>query len=457
MVKRLGSLFLSFSLLIATTSCGTGGGSTSSGNGGNGGGSGGGTAGDGTINSLQHIIYTFQENRSFDHYFGKLNAYRATKGLGSDVDGLDKVTNPSNPGRDGVPINSFKMVSACTEDVSPAWNSSHAQRNHNNPDISSPSTMDGFAQTAGGFSINTAGLDVNGARAMGYYEQDTLPYYYYMATTFATSDRFFSPVMTKSEPNRMYGFAATSVGQIAVPQQSFDVKTIFSLLQDKNVTWKIYTISPNRTTIFNFFKPFSTNNQDKIVTIDQYFTDVKNGTLPSVAFIEAGAGLDEHPLANVQNGAKKMSQIINALINSSSWKSSAFIMGYDEGGGLYDHVAPLETVNPDGVPVQLTLKNQNTFSDNFTRSGFRVPLLVISPFAKKGFVSHTPMDFTAILKFIEKRWSLPTLTARDAAQPDMSEFFDFANPPWVTPPTDIPTQPAPGDPGAAPCYRNRLP
>jgi phospholipase C len=448
MVKQLGSLFLSFCLLIATTSCGGGGGSTSS-NGGNGGGG----TGTGSINSLKHIIYTFQENRSFDHYFGQLNAYRAQRGLSTDIDGLDKVNNPSNPGRDGVPIHSFKMVSACSEDVSPAWNASHAQRNHNNPDVNSPSLMDGFAQTAGGFSINSSpGPDVNGARAMGYYDQDILPYYYYMATQFATSDRFFTPVMTKSEPNRMYGFAATSVGQIAVPQRSFDVKTIFSLLQDAGVSWKIYTISPKRTTIFNFFKPFSTNHQDRIVTLDQYFTDVKNGTLPSVAFIEAGAGLDEHPLANVQRGAKQMADIINALINSSSWKDSAFIMAYDEGGGLYDHVGPLTTMNPDGVPVELTPNNPNTFSDNFTRSGFRVPLLVISPFAKKNYVSHTSMDFTAILKFIEKRWGLPTLTARDAAQPDMSEFFDFTNPPWMTPPTDIPAQPT-----SAPCYRDRLP
>lgn len=454
MVKRLGSQFLSVCLLIATTSCGSGGGSTSSGNGGGGGGTGGGTggAGTGTLQDVKHIIYTFQENRSFDHYFGQLNAYRMSRGLGADVDGLDKVTNPSNPGRDEVPIPSFKMVSACTEDVSPAWNASHAQRNHENPDISSTSLMDGFAKTAGGFSINTGGLDVNGVRAMGFYDQDILPFYYYMATQFATSDRFFTPVMTKSEPNRMYGFAATSVGQIVLPSQNFDVKTIFSLLQDKNISWKIYTISPNRTTIFNFFQPFAKNNQDKIVTLDQYFTDVKNGTLPSVAFIEAGAGLDEHPLANVQKGAKQMADIINALINSSSWKSSAFIMAYDEGGGLYDHVGPLTTVNPDGIPVQLTANNPNTFSDNFTRSGFRVPLMVISPFAKKNYVSHTSMDFTAILKFIEKRWGLPNLTARDAAQPDMSEFFDFANPPWMTPPTDIPAQPT-----SAPCYYDRLP
>ena len=81
-----------------------------------------------------------------------------------------------------------------------------------------------------------------------------------------------------------------------------------------------------------------------------------------------------------------------------------------------------------------------------------MPTLIISPYAKKGFVSHTPMDFTAILKLIQTRFGLPSLTARDAAQPNMTEFFDFANPPWMTPPTDIPAQPT-----SAPCYRDRLP
>jgi phospholipase C len=458
MYKQLGSLLLIGSLLFAT-SCGSGGGSTSQN--GNGGGSGSGNGnGTGSLQSVNHVIFTFQENRSFDHYFGQLNAYRTKNGLGADVDGLDKV-NPqpaSNPARDGSgPIAVYKMVSACTEDVSPAWNASHAQRNHDNPTVTSPSTMNGFAMTAGGFSLATSGIDVAGRRAMGYYDDSILPYYYFMATKYATSDRFFSPVMTKSEPNRMFGMAATSVGQIAVPGQTFNVKTIFGLLNDAGISWKVYTINPTGQTTLSYFQPFRNNNADKVVPIAQYYTDLEKGTLPAVAFIERGSGLDEHPNANVQTGAKLMAKIINSFIKSQYYKDSIFILSYDEGGGLYDHVGPFQTVNPDGIPPQPTANNPNSFGDNLDWTGFRVPLIVISPFAKPGFVSHTKMDFTAILKLIETRWKLPNLTARDAAQPDMTEFFDFVNVPMATPPTNIPNQPGPGDPGAAPCYRDRLP
>ncbi len=434
--------------MVYTTSCGTGGGSTTSVPG-----SGGGSTG--LQQKVNHIIFTFQENRSFDSYFGQLNTYRSAHGLGADVDGLDKVQPqpPSNPNHSGTgTIPSFEMVSACSEDVSPAWNASHAQRNHGVPDVSSPSKMDGFAATAGGFSLSTGGLDVEGVRAMGYYDDTHLPYYYYLATKFATSDRFFSPVMTKSEPNRMYAMAGTSVGQIAVPGQTFTVKTIFHLLNDANISWKIYKINPAGATTLSYFQPFASQNAGKVVSIDQYYADLKNNSLPAVAFIEHASGLDEHPAANVQTGAKLMSNIINAWMGSQYWKDSIFILSYDEGGGLYDHVAPMQTVNPDGIPPQLTVNNPNTFSDNFTLSGFRVPVIIVSPFARTGFVSHTPMDFTAILKLIETRWNLPNLTERDKAQPDMTEFFNFDNPPMPNPPTDVPTQPT-----SAPCYRNALP
>ena len=128
--------------------------------------------------------------------------------------------------------------------------------------------------------------------------------------------------------------------------------------------------------------------------------------------------------------------LITSLMQSPSWKDSVFIQTYDEGGGFYDHVPPMTEVNPDGIAPIL---GPNDFSgiDNFTLSGFRVPLLVISPFTKKNFVSHTPMDFTAALKLIETRFNLPPLTARDASMPDMTEFFDFTTNigPWATPPT----------------------
>jgi phospholipase C len=180
-----------------------------------------------------------------------------------------------------------------------------------------------------------------------------------------------------------------------------------------------------------------------VVPVSQYLTDVQAGTLPAVAFIEAGymSGRDEHPSSgtNLQSGAAYVESLINPLMSSPSWKDSVFILTYDEPGGLYDHVPPQTTVSPDGIaPKDLQPGDICTTPGgancDFTYTGFRLPLLVISPFTKKNYVSHTVADYTAILKFIETRFNIPSLTKRDAAQMDMTEFFDFKNPPWATPP-----------------------
>ena len=120
-------------------------------------------------------------------------------------------------------------------------------------------------------------------------------------------------------------------------------------------------------------------------------------------------------------------------MDSSSWRASAFILAFDEAGGFYDHVPSITGLpNPDGIPPR-DLTSTDVKAD-FTRTGFRVPMMVVSPFSRRNYVSHTPADHTAILKLIEQRFNLPSLTKRDAAQIDMTEFFDFVNPPWLNPP-----------------------
>jgi phospholipase C len=122
-------------------------------------------------------------------------------------------------------------------------------------------------------------------------------------------------------------------------------------------------------------------------------------------------------------------------------------------------VPPIAAKNPDGISPQ-DLRDRdvcnkgetNTSNCNFDRTGYRLPLMVISPFSKPHYVSHTPMDYTAVLRLIEKRFDLPNLTARDAAQPDMTEFFDFQNVPYATPPTP-PVQPV----KSGVCYNDHLP
>ena len=143
-------------------------------------------------------------------------------------------------------------------------------------------------------------------------------------------------------------------------------------------------------------------------------------------------------------------------MTSSSWHDSVFILTYDEDGGLYDHVSPRSTVSPDGIKPKDLLSTDVCSKTtgptcNFVYTGYRVPLLVVSPFAKKHYVSHTVADYTAILKLVETRFGLSSLTARDARQMDMTQFFDFTNPPWLTPP-----QP-PSQTTSGACYLNSLP
>jgi len=141
---------------------------------------------------------------------------------------------------------------------------------------------------------------------------------------------------------------------------------------------------------------------------------------------------------------------------SSYWTDTVFILTYDEFGGLYDHVSPQPAVSPDGIkprdflPGDICTKFTGPTCD-FVYTGYRVPLIVISPYSRKNYVSHTVADYTAILKLIETRFHLSPLTKRDAAQMDMSEFFDFANPPWMTPPVP------PVQNTSDPCYLDTLP
>jgi len=416
-----------------------------------------------SLNSINHFILFMQENRSFDHYFGQLNVYRAANGLPQDVDTWGPDTTPANvatagydpaTGKPGPMIPAFHMQSACSENLSSAWDESHRAFNINDRSLKNPpDLMNGFAFVEGHFAADSAAfgfgtfLDVTGKRAMGYYDSSDLPYYYFMASNFATSDRWYSPVPARTHPNRLYWMAATSQGWVVPPTQQLPAKTIFNLLDAANISWKIY-LSGTKT-YFSYFS-YSNSHKANVVPLQQYFDDVKNGTLPQVAYIESGvensklvstSAVDEHPDNNVQKGAQFAASLINPLMNSPSWKDSVFIQTYDEGGGFYDHVPPMAVVNPDGIaPI---LSSTNYPGESFTKSGFRVPMFIVSPFAKKNYVSHTPMDFTAALKLIETRFGLPGLTARDASMPDMTEFFDFSTStgPWATPPTP-PQQPA---------------
>jgi phospholipase C len=401
--------------------------------------------------NVNHIIFMIQENRSFDHYFGHLNAYRVRQGLPADVDGAP--SDASNPAANGVgTVAPFHLTTQCVEKLSPSWNETHTDINATNPPTSTlgPTPMDGFVKTAAKFATDTGLSDTQGLRSMGYFDEREIPFYYFMATQFATSDRWFSPVPSRTQPNRMFAIAASSDGLVYPPKTGTDRLTIFDVLQKAGVSWRVYAVGLRASTLEAF--PIFDAHPEGVVPMSQFFSDVASGSLPSVAFIDTGFenGEDEHPPAPIQPGAAQVARFVNALMSSPSWKDSVFILTFDEGGGFYDHVPPMPTVNPDGIKPQDLLPTD--IQGDFTFSGFRVPVIVISPFSKAHYVSHLPMDYTAILKLIETRFSLPNLTARDASQPDMStEFFDFEGAPWRNPPRP------PAQPTDAPCYFDHLP
>ncbi|MGA8530594.1 MAG: alkaline phosphatase family protein, partial [Acidobacteriaceae bacterium] len=362
-------------------------------------------------------------------------------------------------------------------------------------------------------------------------------YYYYMASQFALSDRWFSPVASKSVSNRLATFTGgTTQGLVKDPSQDdhittqLNIPTIFQELDQNNVSWKLYytdsqgfcladegtTCADNDYYPATWFTYFAYSHQylyqnpshaacttgttsstavgdptgsfcidtSKIAPLTTYYTDLQNGTLPSFVFIESGSGLDdEHPGSgqSILTGQAEVAKVINALMGSPEWSSSVFFFSYDEGGGPYDHVPPVPghtndftdaadkslyptdissiAVNPDsynpclntnpaGQPTELhcdlaagdpgaTTGDAAQVYGFAAQLGFRLPNMVISPFTRAHYVSHIPMDHTAIIKFVENRFigSSAHLTNRDAAQPNLLDFFDFTGIPWSKPPT----------------------
>jgi phospholipase C len=502
-----------------------------------------------------------QENRTFDSYFGMLNPYRAANNwtVSEDgntymVDGIDdKLTKFSNVDDEGRSFGLFSLQTTCIDDMTSAWLESYGDVNRYDFDITRPILMDGFVHTAEGYAKGGAGdgsfTDLVGMRAMGYYDQNTLNYYYYMASQFAISDRWFSPVSSKSTPNRIATMTGgTTQGLTLDPYvddgltQQLNIKTIFQELDQAGVTWKIYYSITNGgcteadgdcgpsghsgaypTTTFNDFtyaKNYVYENPQQapctaptvgsqqavgdssnsfcidtahIAPLTQYFTDVANNTLPSYAFIETAYGVsDEHPGSgqSLLMGQQQVAKIINALMQSPSWASSVFFLSYDEPGGPFDHVPPVPNssnlnsdsslgavpdissiaVNADSYEPCLPPGGTPTLHCDLrpgdpgtnpgdapaqqgfaAQLGFRLPNLVVSPFARKHYVSHIPMDHTAVVQFVENLFIGPSahLTNRDAAQPNLLDFFDFSNAPWSTPPTPPTPNAPPGNCNAA--------
>ncbi len=368
---------------------------------------------------VDHIVVLMQENRSADHYLGQLNgqgqpAYEPEPNTG----------NPDPTNLSGPPIVPFHKTSLCeVADLDHSWNGTHAEINGG--------AMDGFT------AANVNGADPNGSRTMGYYDQTDLPYYYALDNTFATGDRYFASAPTQTYPNRLYLLAGTSFGHIRNDFGNSTQRSVFQLLDEHSITWRIYSSQYPISYGGMFFKYVQDRASAHISNMARYFTDAANGTLPDVSFIDPDlfdptGQNDEHPPANVQIGQRFVADVANALMASPNWSTSAMFFTYDEHGGFYDHVPPPAAVPPDGIAP--LLQGGDT-PGAFNIYGIRVPATVISPYSKSHFVSHVVNDHTSILSFLEYRFGLPPLTARDAAANPMLEFFDFSSPAFGTPPS----------------------
>lgn len=350
---------------------------------------------------LDHLVILMQENRSFDHYFGRLPAAGHT-----DVEGLP--ADASNPDANGAAVAAFHSERYCIRDVAHGWNASHLQYNDG--------LNDGFVVTN----------DPGGERAMGYLEESDLPFYYGLAKTFAIADNFFCSLLGPTFPNRFYFLTGTSDGRINNRLEPYTRPSIFDLLDEAGVTWKVYAASP-----FAFSLLLGRQRH----TLDDFFADAAAGELPEVAYVDpvffGDEQNDEHPPSNPQRGQKFVEGIYAAVRASPNWPSLALIITYDEHGGFYDHVPPPAACVPDDVPPET---DAGDVQASFDRYGFRVPLIVVSPWARPGYVSHELYDLTSVLRLVETRFDLPALTARDANATPITDLFDFTRARLLDPP-----------------------
>ena len=294
------------------------------------------------IPQIKTIILLMQENHSFDHYFGSYS-------------GL--------PSGWGIPAN-------YTSGWQAPFHFTTLTDNNNDPNHSWSAIHEGYANGAmnGWFAAN-------GMNALGYYNASDLAYYYSLLPQYTVCANYFCGMLSDTQPNRMIAMSGTSGGNCCDcvntngTLDSATYPNILDLLTSYGITFKNYNFGvPNNYSYLALWSNWATGGPNNVLnqTQAQFFTDCTNNALPNVVFITNESPNDEHPPENIQTGQAQMQQIIEAVQASPAWANSAILLTYDEGGGFFDHVAPpqLDAYGP----------------------GIRVPMLVISPFAKPGYV-----------------------------------------------------------------------
>jgi phospholipase C len=394
-------------------------------------------------NKIKHYVVLMQENRSLDHMFGK---------TGHGIEGIPAGTVQNDT--DGTPIAPFHAPNACLGDIDHQWDAMHVSYNGGH--------MDRFVVAERGG--HTPVFSANALNTMAYYEDADHPFYTWLATTFATGDRYFASVLGPTWPNRDYFLAGRSYGPrtlagrtgtgVLYENDGFpSTPTIFDQLDAKGIHWVVYVeAGPTAQSAFEGalgedWRAGFKRGLGEVRDYKDFASAVKNGTLPPVTFIHS-ARHDEHPSeqpdedVSIPEGERFVRTVVTQVMSGPAWPDTAVLLTYDESGGFYDHVAPPSACPAGDEEAQISpvvnVPPERLQQAAVDRLGFRVPVFVVSPWSRPGYVSHATHSHTSMLRLIQATFDLPALSRRDANSDAMLDMFDFSCPHFATPPAQIP-------------------
>ncbi len=392
-------------------------------------------------NKIKHVVILVQENRSFDHYFG---AFAGMLGrAGHKATGFNPNVGYKNS--TGQQFHPQHLTQYCNEDPDHSWEGSHAKWNNG--------AMNGWVTAEGGST-----------RAISYFEPADHIYHVQLANAFTLADNNFCAQIGPTLPNRLYLWSGTSGWGYLSPTTTTNSlpynnpsltaappiltwPTMPDVLDTAGLPWKCYSVMdgsvPSAIGAFNpliFFSQIQKTPRKlarATAEISEFFADLKAGTLPAVSWIVTEATVCEHPPAPPDMGQLFAARVVEALMNSSAWESTALFLTYDEGGGFFESVPPLIL---EAVPHRLP------HAGLAVGPGFRVPLFIVSPYARPGTVFKQYLDHTSILQFVEHTFStksvpihLPTISPRRRTLNHLPAAFDFSQKP-ITPKLPTPRQ-----------------
>jgi phospholipase C len=383
---------------------------------------------------IEHIVVLMMENHSFDNLLGLVPHVLPGR---ARVDGLTRrrgqIVNVNRDVR-GRRVYARRARSPCQEHAVPSqsWNASHISY-------------------AGG--RNSGFVKASGAVAMEYWDQHDLPFTYSLARHFPIGERYFSSVLAQTFPNRRFFFAGTSSGTVDDHADAILTPaangTIWDRLESHHVNWAVYY--ENQPSSLIVPGSVTAARASRVRQIDRFYSDAAAGHLPSFTFIDPNYGTtsEENP-QDIQVGERFVAKVVHALTRAPTWHRTALFLTYDEHGGYYDHVPPPRALKPDNIAPIRSPGSDPLAPGTFDHYGFRVPTIVVSPWARPGYVSRVVQDHTSITSFVRRKWNLPAMTFRDANAAPMTDYFNFKHAAFAKPPR-LAAAPALG-PGLARCH-----